>query len=55
MKMEKYLGKKGLTDKFIITLIYDEAVDTSKVETKINSEIELYNQSNKLTAESISK
>ncbi len=47
--------KKGVTDKFIITLIYDEAVDTSKVETKINSEIELYNQSNKLTAESISK
>lgn len=43
--------KKNVYDEVIITFIYDENVDASKVEIKSSSQITLYNLNNKYTAE----
>lgn len=43
--------KKNATDEFIITFIYKEDVDTSKIEMKTNSEITVYSTENKFEAE----
>lgn len=43
--------KKNVYDQFILTFIYAEDVDASKVEFKTNSEIEIYNKNGKVTAE----
>lgn len=42
--------KKDVYDEIIVTFVYDENVDASKVEIKTSSEIQIYNSESKFTA-----
>lgn len=53
-KEKEISWKKNETDSFIITFVYAENVDANKIEIKTTSEIEVYNLTDKLTAESTS-
>ena len=49
---EKISWKRGANDEFVVTYIYNENANVTGTKLKINTEIEVYNSSNKFSKES---